>query len=49
MSFSGVAVVFCYAYAITFFAACMVYSGRREAANRHAFTCSEVISKEEAG
>ncbi|XP_072019485.1 patched domain-containing protein 3-like [Amphiura filiformis] len=40
--YTGLAVVFDYIYQITFFAACMVFSGRREAAGRHCFTMKRI-------
>ncbi|XP_077994884.1 patched domain-containing protein 3-like [Glandiceps talaboti] len=45
--YTGVAVLFDYAYQITFFGACMTFMGRREAANRHCMTCMKVRPKEE--
>ena len=46
--YTGVAVIFDYLYQITFFGACMVLTGRREAANRHCMSCLKVKSKEES-
>ena len=48
-AYSGAAVAFVYFYMITFTAACMVYSGRREEANRHPFSCRKVLPKAQAG
>ncbi|CAH1781995.1 unnamed protein product [Owenia fusiformis] len=47
--FTGVAVIFCYIYQITFFGGCMSLIGRREHTNRHCYACIEVLPKEEAG
>ncbi|XP_077994624.1 patched domain-containing protein 3-like [Glandiceps talaboti] len=47
--YTGIAVLFDYAYQITFFGACMTLMGRREAANRHCMTCMKVRPKEEVG
>ena len=41
-------ILFAYLFCITFFAACMVFSGWREEANRHCFTVQKVQSKKEA-
>ncbi|XP_033120947.1 patched domain-containing protein 3-like isoform X2 [Anneissia japonica] len=46
--YTGVAIAFDYIYQITFFGACMVLIGRREAANRHCYTCKKVLPKKEA-
>ena len=46
--YTGVAVIFDYIFQITFFGACMVYSGRREAANRHCITLAKVVPRSEA-
>nr|XP_054772736.1 patched domain-containing protein 3-like isoform X1 [Lytechinus pictus] len=46
--YTGVAVIFDYLFQITFFGACMVYSGRREAANRHCITLAKVVPRNEA-
>ncbi|XP_030839104.1 patched domain-containing protein 3 isoform X3 [Strongylocentrotus purpuratus] len=46
--YTGVAVIFDYLFQITFFGACMVYSGRREAANRHCITLVKVVPRQEA-
>ncbi|XP_033628394.1 patched domain-containing protein 3-like isoform X1 [Asterias rubens] len=43
----GTAVLFDYLFQITFFGACMVLTGRREAANRHCLCCYKVKSKME--
>lgn len=40
--YAGVSVCFCYLYAITFLGACMALNGRREAENKHWFTCSRI-------
>ena len=45
----GSAVLVDYLYQLTFFGACMVLTGRREAANRHCLSCNKVRSKEESG
>ncbi|XP_070560774.1 patched domain-containing protein 3-like [Ptychodera flava] len=46
--YTGIAVLFDYAYQITFFGACMTLFGRREEANRHCMTCMKVLPKKEA-
>ncbi|XP_022093260.1 patched domain-containing protein 3-like [Acanthaster planci] len=46
--YTGVAVIFDYAFQITFFGACMVLTGRREAANRHCMSCLKVKPKSES-
>ena len=46
--YAGVAILFDYIYQITFFGACMVYTGQREANNKHCYTCKKVLPKEEA-
>ncbi|XP_070560683.1 patched domain-containing protein 3-like [Ptychodera flava] len=46
--YTGIAVLFDYAYQITFFGACMTLFGKREAANRHCMTCMKVLPKREA-
>ena len=46
--YAAVCVFFAYVYVITFFAACMVLSGRREKKNLHALFLREVVPKEEA-
>ena len=46
--YACVAVLFCYVYMITFFAACMVLTGYREEQNRHALTLRKVLPKHEA-
>ena len=38
-AYAGTACAFCYVYVITFFAACMAYSGKLEQQNRHIATC----------
>ncbi|XP_068427152.1 patched domain-containing protein 3-like [Clinocottus analis] len=40
--YSGVSICFCYLYSITFLGACMALNGRREAENRHWFTCAKI-------
>ena len=47
--FTAVAVLFDYFYQITFFAACMVITGHREASNRHPATCMKAVPKSLAG
>ena len=44
-AYTGVAVMFVYFYMITFTVACLTYSGRREKANKHPFTCRELPPK----
>ncbi|XP_071496452.1 patched domain-containing protein 3-like [Diadema antillarum] len=46
--FTGVTVVFDYLFQVTFFGACMVYSGRREEAGRHCITMLKVVPRDEA-
>ena len=46
--YTGVAVLFDYAYQITFFAACMALMGYREEKNLHAMTCRKVLPAEDA-
>ncbi|XP_071964366.1 patched domain-containing protein 3-like isoform X2 [Antedon mediterranea] len=46
--YTGLAITFDYIYQITFFGACMVLIGRREAANKHCYTCKKVLPKSEA-
>ena len=48
-TYTVIAIVFDYFYQITFFAACMVLSGRREANNLHPITCTKVVPKSQAG
>ena len=48
-SYTTVAIVFSYFYAITFVAACMAYSGRREASGLHVISCLKAVPKTEAG
>lgn len=38
--YAGISVCFCYLYSITFLGACMALNGRREAENKHWFTCA---------
>uniref|UniRef100_UPI0037E9C71B patched domain-containing protein 3-like n=1 Tax=Semicossyphus pulcher TaxID=241346 RepID=UPI0037E9C71B len=40
--YAGVSICFCYLYSITFLGACMALNGRREAGNRHWFTCAKI-------
>lgn len=40
--YAGVSICFCYLYTITFLGACMALNGRREADNKHWFTCSKI-------
>ncbi|XP_033108331.1 patched domain-containing protein 3-like [Anneissia japonica] len=46
--FTGVAVLFDYFYQVTFFAAAMVLTGRREDKNRHCVSCNVVRPLDEA-
>ena len=46
--YAGVAVLFDYIYQITFFGACMVFTGEREANSKHCYTCKRVLPKDEA-
>ena len=48
-TYTVIAVLFDYFYQITFFAACMVLTGRREASNRHPATCMKAVPKSQAG
>ena len=48
-SYTTVAIVFSYFYAITFVAACMAYSGRRKASGLHVISCLKAVAKSEAG
>ena len=48
-TYTVIAVLFDYFYQITFFAACMVLTGRREANNRHPATCVKAVPKSQAG
>ncbi|XP_033108335.1 patched domain-containing protein 3-like [Anneissia japonica] len=47
-AYTGVAVLFDYLYQVTFFAACMAISGKRENANRHYGTCLRVRPMDES-
>ena len=47
--YTGLAVVFDYLYQITFFAACMVFSGTREAEGRHCITMRRIKEPEPDG
>ncbi|XP_029971013.1 patched domain-containing protein 3 [Salarias fasciatus] len=47
--YAGVSVCFCYLYSITFLGACMAINGRREAGNRHWFTCRRSPEDSSAG
>ena len=44
-----IGIVLSYIYAITFLAACMVYSGLREANGLHVITCRKAVPKSESG
>ncbi|XP_038057470.1 patched domain-containing protein 3-like isoform X2 [Patiria miniata] len=46
--YSGVAIIFDYLYQISFFGACMVYTGRREAKRKHCTTLKPVLPRDEA-
>ncbi|XP_072026560.1 patched domain-containing protein 3-like [Amphiura filiformis] len=46
--YASVAVLFCYFYMITFFAACMAITGYREEQKRHALTLRKVLPKQDA-
>ena len=48
-TYTVIAVLFDYIYQITFFASCMVLTGRREASNRHSATCMKAVPKSLAG
>ena len=48
-TYTVIAVLFDYFYQITFFAACMVLTGRREARNLHPYTRRKVVPKSQAG
>ena len=48
-TYTATAVLFDYFYQITFFAACMVITGHREASNRHPVTCRKAVPKSKAG
>ena len=41
-AYAGTACAFCYLYAITFLAACLVYAGKLEHCNRHIATCMTI-------
>lgn len=47
--YAGVSVCFCYLYAITFLGACMALNGRREAENKHWFTCAKIPEDASSG
>ncbi|XP_071952708.1 patched domain-containing protein 3-like [Antedon mediterranea] len=47
-AYTGLAVLFDYFYQVTFFAACMAISGKRERANRHYGTCLRVRPNDES-
>ncbi|XP_054452688.1 patched domain-containing protein 3 [Anoplopoma fimbria] len=40
--YAGISICFCYLYSITFLGACMALNGRREAGNKHWFTCAKI-------
>ena len=46
--YAGVAITFDYLFQITFFGACMVYTGQRESNGQHCFTCQKVLPREQA-
>ena len=46
--YAGTAMFFAYFYQITFFGACMAFTGEREARNLHCYTCKKVLSKDES-
>ena len=48
-TYTVVAVIFDYCYQITFFGACMVLMGKREARNLHPATCMKAVPKSQAG
>ncbi|KAM3605106.1 uncharacterized protein V6R79_020865 [Siganus canaliculatus] len=47
--YAGVSICFCYVYGITFLGACMALNGRREAGNKHWFTCAKIPEDTPAG
>ncbi|XP_033120937.1 patched domain-containing protein 3-like [Anneissia japonica] len=47
-AYAGLSVLFMYIYQITFFGACMVYTGQRELKNHHCCSCKKVLPREEA-
>ncbi|XP_071965832.1 patched domain-containing protein 3-like [Antedon mediterranea] len=47
-AYAGLSVLFMYIYQITFFGACMVYTGARELNNQHCCSCKKVLPREEA-
>ena len=48
-AYNTVAIVFSYFYAITFVAACMAFSGRREASGLHCMSCQKAVPISDAG
>lgn len=46
--YTGLSILFCYLYCITFFAAAMTFSGWREHDNRHCFALVKVAPLEES-
>lgn len=44
--YAGVAITFDYLFQITFFGACMVYTGQRESKGKHCFTCQKVLPRQ---
>ncbi|KAM3866065.1 patched domain-containing protein 3 [Diretmus argenteus] len=47
--YAGTSVAFCYLYNITFLGAFMALNGRREAENRHWFTCAKIPEDKPSG
>ncbi|XP_068094359.1 patched domain-containing protein 3-like [Hyperolius riggenbachi] len=45
--YTGVAILFCFLYNITFFGAFLALNGRREESNKHWFNCKKVREQEE--
>lgn len=43
--YTSTSIIFCYIYTITFFGALLALNGRREASNRHWFTCMKLPSE----
>ncbi|XP_071847790.1 patched domain-containing protein 3-like isoform X3 [Apostichopus japonicus] len=46
--YTGVVILLDFVFQVTFFASMMVFSGRREAQNRHCYTCREVLPPEKS-
>ncbi|KAM9349970.1 patched domain-containing protein 3 [Symphorus nematophorus] len=40
--YAGICICFCYLYTVTFLGACIALNGRREAENKHWFTCAQI-------